>query len=63
MMSFSEGILVGDLIYQLHKEISNLLELKNIRIHPSIRNRYFAFFMLKQIEKENSGEYIGIIGV
>jgi len=60
VLAFSEGKIVGDLVYQQHKENPNFLEFKNIRIHPDIRERYFAKFMLKQAEVENS-DYSAII--
>ena len=53
ILAFSEGKIVGDLVYQQHKENLEFLELKNLRIHPRVRDRYFARFMLKQVEVEN----------
>ena len=53
VLAFSERNIVGDIIYQQHKENPKFLELKNIRIHPEIRERSFARFMLKQVEVEN----------
>jgi ribosomal protein S18 acetylase RimI-like enzyme len=61
ILAFSEGKLVGNLIYQKHKEIPEFLELKNLRIHPDFRMRDFGRFMLKQAEVENSGKYDAII--
>lgn len=60
ILAFSGGELVGDVIYQQHKEISCFLELKNLRIHPELRTRKFAEFMLKQVEAENK-QYDAII--
>lgn len=53
ILAFSSGYLVGDLVYQKHKENPRFLELKNMRILPELNNRYFARFMLKQVEAEN----------
>jgi len=61
IMAFSAGKLVGDLVYQNHKEISRFLEIKNMRIHPDLKLRDFARFMLKQAEVETSGKYDAII--
>lgn len=61
ILAFSGRELVGDLIYQPHKEISCFLEIKNLRIHPELRERKFAEFMLKQSEAENKGKYDAII--
>lgn len=52
ILAFSEGIVVGDLIYQAHKEFPRVRELKNLRVHPNLRDRYFANFMLKQAEMD-----------
>lgn len=61
IMAFSDRKLVGDLVYQNHKEIPRFLELKNLRVHPDLRLRNFGRFMLKQAEIENSGKYDAII--
>lgn len=61
ILAFSEDRVVGDLVYQPHKEIQRVLELKNLRIHPDLRMRDFGRFMLKQVEVENSGKYNTII--
>lgn len=62
ILAFSDGVLVGDLIFQPHKFFpGNFLELKNMRVHPKLRERYFGVFMLKQAEEESRGKYDGII--
>ncbi len=61
LLAFSGRELVGDLIYQPHKEISCFLELKNLRIHPQLQKRKFAEFMLRQAEFENKNKYDAII--
>lgn len=53
IIALSEGKIVGDLIYHHHKILPGVIELKNLRIHPEIRGRYFAPFMLRQVECEN----------
>ena len=53
VLAFSEGTLVGDLIYQPHKQFSGIREIKNLRIHPRVRDRHFASFMLRQAEVES----------
>ena len=62
--AFSDGRLVGDVIHQPHKGVSRLLEIKNVRVHPDLRMRDFARFMLKQVEVEASltGSYDALIG-
>lgn len=55
VLAFSEGRLVGDLVYQPHKELPDTLELKNLRMHPLLRGRGFGYFMIRQAEVENAG--------
>ncbi len=59
VMAFSDRTLVGNVIYQPHKQIQGVLELKNLRVHPELRRRDFGHFMLRQAETEarNSGRY------
>ncbi len=61
IIAFSESNLVGNVVYQRHKNLPSILELKNIRIHPELRQRYFAKFMLRQVEAENEGKYDAIM--
>ncbi len=58
ILAFSDGRLVGDLIYQEHKQLPGMREVKNIRVHPKLRHRYFALFMLRQAEAEGSFDAI-----
>ncbi|MFH1174562.1 MAG: GNAT family N-acetyltransferase [archaeon] len=44
--------IVGDLVYQQHKSLPKTMELKNMRIHPDVKDRYFAQFMLRNAERE-----------
>lgn len=52
------GSITGDAIFQPHKQIEGLIEIKNVRIHPKLRQRRCASFMLKQIEFEMPWEAI-----
>lgn len=61
ILAFSWRQLVGDLIYQPHKQVSCFLELKNLRVHPQFRDRKFAELMLRQAEVENKNKYDAII--
>lgn len=62
ILAFSEGRIVGDLIPQQHKTFPRVREIKNLRVHPKIRNRYFGAFMLKQAEETDKSSYDAIIG-
>ena len=61
VLAFSEGTLVGDVIYQPHKQLPRIREIKNIRVHPEVRGRAFAHFMLRQAEAENSDQFDALI--
>lgn len=52
VLAFSDRKLVGDLVYQPHKQLPKTLELKNLRIHPQLRRRDLGHFMLRQAEVE-----------
>lgn len=58
ILAYSNGIVVGDVVFQNHKELPKILEMKNIRIHPKLRGRNFASFMLKQAELEMFSEAV-----
>jgi len=53
-------MVVGDIIFQKHKQIEGIIEIKNIRIHPQLRRRKGASFMLTQIESEMPYEAITV---
>jgi hypothetical protein len=63
ILAFSEGKLVGNLVHQVCKDngLGNLREIKNLRIHPELRERDFANFMLKQLCTESKDNYDGLI--
>jgi len=57
--AYSNRVVVGDVVFQEHKQISGLLEIKNIRVDKRLRGKNFATFLLKQAELEmNSGAVI-----
>ncbi|MBI3623321.1 hypothetical protein HY212_04570 [Candidatus Pacearchaeota archaeon] len=61
ILAFSDGFLVGDVVYQSHKQFPRIRELKNLRVHPKLRGRYFGMFMFRQAEKENLGDFDAVI--
>jgi len=63
VLAFNGRVLVGDVVYQAHKQIPRVLEIKNIRVHPDMRRRDFGHFMLKQVEAEakSSGQYEAVV--
>ncbi|MDO8528391.1 MAG: hypothetical protein Q7S06_00680 [Nanoarchaeota archaeon] len=64
VLAFSDGKLVGNIVHQVCRDsgLGTLIELKNSRVHPDLRDRYFMKFMLKQLSKECEGKYDGLIG-
>jgi len=57
----SNGQVVGDCIYQPHKQLPRVREIKNMRVHPKLRRRALGYFMLKQAEVEDSKSYDALI--
>ena len=57
VLAISNGFVLGDIIWQPHKELPRVRELKNMRVDPSVRERYFARFLVKQAEAEGRGSY------
>lgn len=61
ILAFSDNRLVADTIYQPHKQLPRIMEVKNLRVHPEVEGRYFAKFMLRQAERENKGKYDALL--
>lgn len=51
-LAYSNGVLVGNVIWQPHKRLNRVGEIKNLRILPEARGRGLARFLLKQVECE-----------
>jgi ribosomal protein S18 acetylase RimI-like enzyme len=51
--------IVADLIFQSIG--GGVLEIKNLRVYDFLQNRGFAHFMLRQLEKEGTKEFNGIM--
>ncbi len=63
VLAFSDDYLVADLISQPQKDFPKYLrEIKNMRVHPKLRGRYFGAFMIRQAETEAKRQgYQGMI--
>jgi len=61
ILARTHGIVIGDVVFQPHKQLPRVREIKNLRIHPNFRDRFFAAFLLKQAEKEQSNDYDAIV--
>ena len=57
VIAMSNRVVVGDIIWQPHKELPFVREIKNLRVHPAVRERYFARFLMKQAESEDKGKH------
>ena len=51
ILAYSDGYLVGDVIFQEHRQLDRFIEIKNMRVHPDLRMRDFGRFMEKQVER------------
>ena|SRR3989344_6781485 len=61
VLALHNKIIVGDFIWQPHKELPRTIEGKNMRIHPNIRDRGLAYFLMKQCEAESKKNFDVII--
>ena len=63
ILAFSEGKLAGDLVHQVCRDngLGIIKEIKNLRIHLDVRERYFASFMLRQLYAECGDRYKGLL--
>jgi ribosomal protein S18 acetylase RimI-like enzyme len=55
LVAYEGGRVVGDAVWQPHKELPKTRELKNLRVDPSFRRRALAHFLLRQVEHEGEG--------
>ena len=57
ILAIDDGRMVGNVIFQPHKEIAGIREIKNLRVDESVRDRRFGSFLLRQAEWFDSGTY------
>ncbi|MBS3144825.1 GNAT family N-acetyltransferase [Candidatus Woesearchaeota archaeon] len=60
-VAYSNGHVVGDIIFQPHKQLPQTREIKNIRIHPRWRRRDLAHFLLRQVEETDPHSFARIM--
>ena len=53
---------VGSITYQVHPKLPNTLEIKNLAVQPEVAGRYFASFLLRQVEVEGKNN-LGVVDV
>lgn len=61
IVAYSNKHVVGDAIFQKHKQLPRTREIKNLRINPEFRGRDLAHFLIRQVEEENNGSFDRII--
>lgn len=52
ILAEDHGRLVGDVVFQRHKNIADAVEIKNARVVEKFKWRHFGSFMLAQVEAE-----------
>jgi ribosomal protein S18 acetylase RimI-like enzyme len=57
MVALEGGRVVGVVLYQQHRSLSQTLEIKNISVRPEKAGRYIASFLLRNAEIEGAREY------
>jgi len=62
VLAFYYDEIIGDCVYQPHKNIPLFIEIKNLRVIPPFCFRDIGRFMLKQIESETREKYHALIG-
>jgi hypothetical protein len=61
ILAWNNGHVVGDAVYQPHKQLPRTREFKNLRVHPSLRRRDLAHFMIRQMEEEDRASFDRVI--
>lgn len=61
VIALHNGRVVGDFVWQPHKELPRTVEGKNMRIHPDVKERGLAYFLMKQCEAESRENFNMII--
>jgi len=57
MIALSYNELIGVIIYQRHKKLTDVLEFKNLTVRPDQRGRYIASFLLRNSEIEGQKDF------
>lgn len=57
LVGLSGGRVVGAVVYQRHRELPGILEVKNLTVRPDVQGRHVASFMLRNAEVEGGRDY------
>ena len=62
-LAFKEGRFAADLVFQTCRNsgLGILIEIKNARVHPELRDRHIMKFMLRQLYRESQEKFDGVI--
>jgi GNAT superfamily N-acetyltransferase len=61
LIAYERNRVVGDIIFQPHKNLPKTREIKNLRVDPTFKRRDLAHFLLRQVEEENKGDFERIV--
>ncbi len=57
VVAYSDRVIIGDAVWQPHKQLPRTREFKNLRVHPDLRRRDLGHFLLRQVEEEGRGTF------
>lgn len=57
VVATTAGRIAGVVLYQRHRSLRGVLEVKNITVRPDVRGRLFASFMLRNAEVEGVADF------
>lgn len=63
LVAFAHGAVCGATIYQRHKQLADVLEMKNITVRPEEQGRLIASFLMRNTEVEGLRDFPGITSV
>ncbi len=57
LVGLAAGRVVGAVVYQRHKAVPSVLEVKNITVRPDLQGRHVASFLLRNAEVEGRRDF------
>ncbi|WKZ28694.1 MAG: GNAT family N-acetyltransferase [Patescibacteria group bacterium] len=60
IVALDGGNVVGAVVYQRHKQQSDVLEIRNVTVRPDMRGRYVASFLVRNLEIEGLRDFPGV---
>lgn len=60
MLGYNGQDPVGTIVYRRHETQDNVVEIRNISVHPSVHGRLFGAFMLRQVQEDaTQNDFVG----